>query len=84
MHICILSEDSKIFDVKETAKSLFSSDILKIPVSKTGNLPSTHWFCFMTCDEEFYNKLKGLQEHTIIEVSNPKEFLTKWNLKIIR
>jgi hypothetical protein len=57
---------------------------LSIPVSETGQLPATHWFCFMNVDEEGYQKLLAVQEHSIYEESSPKEFLEKWNLKIIR
>lgn len=57
---------------------------LNIPLSESGNLPATHWFCFMNVDEEGYKKLLAVQEHSVYEESGPKEFLEKWNLKIIR
>ena len=57
---------------------------LSIPVSETGQLPASHWFCFMNVNEEGYQKLLAVQEHSIYEESAPKEFLEKWNLKIIR
>jgi hypothetical protein len=57
---------------------------LSIPVSETGQLPATHWFCFMNVDEEGYQKILAVQEHSVYEESAPKEFLEKWNLKIIR
>ena len=57
---------------------------LSIPVSESGQLPATHWFCFMNVTEEGYQKLLGVQEHSVYEVSGPKEFLEKWNLKIIK
>ena len=57
---------------------------LRIPVSETGNLPATHWFCFLNVTEAGYAKLKSVQEHSVIEESGPKEFLEKWNLKIIK
>jgi len=83
MKVCISCEDSKKAEVKETAKSIISADILKIPVSESGELPATHWFCCLTCNDEMYAKLLAVQNHTTIEVSDPKEFLQKWNLKII-
>jgi|LauGreDrversion4_2_1035121.scaffolds.fasta_scaffold160363_5 hypothetical protein len=57
---------------------------LSIPVSETGQLPATHWFCFMNVDEEGYQKLLAVQEHSVYEESAPKEFLERWNLKVIR
>lgn len=57
---------------------------LSIPVSETGELPATHWFCFMNVTEAGYAKVKSIQEHSIIEESAPKEFLTKKGLKIIK
>ena len=57
---------------------------LSIPVSETGELPATHWFCFMNVSDEGYAKLLSVQEHSIIEEGSPKEFLAKWNLQIIK
>ena len=57
---------------------------LSIPVSETGQLPATHWFCFMNVNEEGYQKMLAVQEHSIYEEMGPKEFLEKWNLKIIK
>lgn len=57
---------------------------LQIPCSATGESPATHWFCFMNVTEGGYTKVKSVQEHSIIEESSPKEFLEKWNLKIIK
>lgn len=57
---------------------------LSIPVSETGELPATHWFCFMNVTQEGYDQLLSIQEHSVIEEGSPKEFLSKWNLKIIK
>lgn len=57
---------------------------LSIPVSPTGELPATHWFCFMNVDQVGYEKVLSVQEHSVIEEGAPKEFLSKWNLKIIK
>jgi hypothetical protein len=57
---------------------------LSIPVSETGQLPATHWFCFINVDQTGYDKLLSVQEHSVIEEGSPKEFLSKWNLKIIK
>lgn len=82
MRICILTENSKVEQVRE---GWVTKDVLKIPVSSTGQNPATHWFCSMAGEEskmmEIYNK-KNL---SIMELDiSPREFLNKWNLKIIK
>lgn len=82
MRINILTEESKVQEVRE---SWITKDVLKIPVSPTGENPATHYFCSMAGEEskmiEIYNK----RNLSIMELdSSPKEFLKKWNLKIIR
>lgn len=57
---------------------------LSIPVSETGKLPATHWFCFMSTDQEGYNRIVNNSLYSTIEEGSPKEFLEKWNLKIIK
>ena len=74
MRICILCEDSKVQQAREKMKN---DNILKIDLSPTGELPSTHKLCVLAVTEE---KAKQL---TIIEAMNPKEFLAKHNLKKI-
>ena len=59
-------------------------DFLAIPTSETGELPTTHWFCFMNTNEESYQKIVNNSLYSIIEEAGPKEFLEKWNLKIIK
>lgn len=82
MRLNILTEDSKVEQVRE---AWINKNVMKIPVSETGELPATHWFCSMAGEEskmmEIYNK-KNL---SVMELDlGPKEFLTKWNLKIIK
>jgi hypothetical protein len=57
---------------------------LSIPVSETGKLPATHWFCFMSTNEEAYNRIINNKLYSTIEEGSPKEFLEKWNLKVIK
>jgi hypothetical protein len=59
-------------------------DYLVIPTSETGELPATHWFCFMNTNEESYQKIVNNSLYSTIEEAGPKEFLEKWNLKIIK
>lgn len=57
---------------------------LRIPVSETGQLPATHWFCYLSTDQDGYDKLVSNAKYSTIEVSGPKEFLVKCGLMIIR
>jgi hypothetical protein len=57
---------------------------LKIPVSATGEYPATHWFCFITVNEETHQKMLDNQKHTIIEEGVPSEFLAKHGLSKIK
>jgi hypothetical protein len=81
VNICILCEESKVQQVKD---KLGKDNILKIKVSQTGEFPATHLFCSMVVSEEKAQRLLSKQEITIIELSKAKDFLEKWNLKIIR
>jgi hypothetical protein len=81
VNICILCEESKVQQVKD---KLGKDNILKIEVSETGQKPATHYFCTMVVSEEKSQRLFDKQELTIMELSKAKDFLEKWNLKIIR
>jgi hypothetical protein len=81
MRICILCEESKVIQVREKMKN---NNILKIECSTTGELPVTHYFCVMVVTEDKAKSLLAKRELTIMEISEPKEFLEKWNLKIIK
>jgi transcriptional/translational regulatory protein YebC/TACO1 len=81
VNICILCEESKVQQVKD---KLGKDNILKIEVSETGQTPATHYFCTMIVSEEKAQRLLNKQELTIMELTRSKDFLEKWNLKIIR
>ena len=80
MRICILCEESKVQQAREKMKN---SDILKIDLSPTGELPATHKLCVLAVTEEKARKMMDSAELTTIEVMNPKEFLAKHGLKKI-
>lgn len=80
----ILCEDSKITLAREKAKAIMHEDVLTIPLSKKGKAPVTHWFCSLSVTEEGYQKIMGLQEHSVIEEGSPKEFLKKCGLEIVK
>lgn len=81
MRVCILCEESKVELVREkTGKK----NILSIGCSETGELPATHRFCCIATEESRAQELLNSAEITTMEIGSPKEFLEKWNLKIIR
>jgi hypothetical protein len=81
MRVCILCENEKLDLVKKSTKL---ENILTIPLSESGTLPTTHWFCCIATTEEKANKMVERSNLTTIEISEPKEFLEKWNLQIIK
>ena len=32
---------------------------LSIPLSESGEVPATHWFCFISCDEQTHQRILG-------------------------
>ena len=81
MRVCILCEESKVDEVR---KKINRESILTKPCSSNGELPATHRFCCIATDEKGAQELMSKAEITTMEISGPKEFLTKWNLKIIK
>ena len=82
MRINILTEDSKVAQVREEMKN---QDILEIPVSPTGEEPATHWYCTMAGSDEKMNAIYAKKNLSIMELEiGPKQFLEKWGLKIIK
>jgi hypothetical protein len=81
MRVCILCEESKVQQAREKMKR---NHILSIPCSESGEMPATHYFCCIATDEIGAQELLNKAEITTMEISGPKEFLKKWNLKIIK
>ena len=81
MKICILCDINKVDLVR---KKIRLKDILLVRLSESGKEPASHAFCFLTRDQKRIDQLLEKQELTIMELSEPKEFLEKWNLKIIK
>lgn len=81
MRVCILCEEAKVTQAREKMKN---NNILTIPCSESGELPATHRFCCIATDEKGAQDLLAKAEITTMEISGPKEFLNKWNLKIIK
>jgi hypothetical protein len=69
--------------VDQAREKMKNKSILTIPCSESGELPATHRFCCIATDQKGVDDLLNKAEITTMEISGPKEFLTKWNLKII-
>lgn len=82
--VCILSTDANVAEAREIAKTIANEETLKTPVSESGKHPATHWFCCMSATDAGFEKLLELQKNSVIEESGPKEFLSKWKLRIIK
>jgi hypothetical protein len=74
----------RIIELKKKKDPEFSVDHLTIPLSETGELPATHWFCFVNVNETTYQEMLASQLHTIIEEAVPSEFLERHGLKKIK
>jgi hypothetical protein len=81
MRVCILCEEAKVAQAREKMKR---DNILTIRCSETGELPATHRFCCIATDERGAQELLSKAEISTMEILGPKEFLTKWSLKIIK
>ena len=81
MRVCILCEESKVEQAREKMKR---PNILAISCSESGSAPATHRFCCVATDEAGAQELLSKAEITTMELSGPKQFLEKWNLKIIK
>lgn len=82
MRINILTENDKVEKVRE---AWVNKNVMKIPCSATGEEPVTHWFCTMAGSEELMMSIYNKKNLSIMELEiGPKEFLNKWNLKIIK
>jgi len=81
MRVCILCEEEKVSQVRKDENN---EKLLTIACSATGELPATHRFCCLALPEDKANEMVKRAKVTTMEISGPKEFLEKWNLKIIR
>lgn len=81
MRICILCDASKVEEARQKENN---NNILKIELSPTGEKPATHYFCTMVVDQKKADKLMAKKEFTTMEISEPKDFLEKYNLKMIK
>jgi hypothetical protein len=88
MRVCILATDENVETVRATAKNnvpqLADLPVLTIPVSATGEMPVTHWFCNFLVSEETYTKLQEIKVLSEMEVTSTNNFLKDRNLKIIK
>lgn len=83
MRVCVLCEEEKVSQIRKDRKN---ENMLKIPCSETGELPATHRFCCIATSEERAADILANKDENYVAVESigPKEFLNKWNLKIIK
>jgi len=81
--ITILCEDQYIDEVREKAKDIFKHDVLKTPLSETGELPVSYWICVLHVSEEKYNDLISLKDKSIMVEKSARDVLKEFNLKKI-
>jgi carboxypeptidase C (cathepsin A) len=84
MRMCILASDEHVETIRQTAKNngLVDMSLLTIPVSKTGELPATHWFCNFKVSETMRDKLLAMKNLSEMEeTDNWQEFLNSRELK---
>lgn len=79
VNILVKTEDLELVRQNENEKY-----ILGIKVSPTGEEPATHHFCTVPGEQEKIQKILSKQNLSIMEVGEPKQFLNKWGLKVIR
>ncbi len=81
--ICTIAPDKDAASVREIAKPYFGDNVLSIPLSETGELPVTHWFCAFQATQLVIDKMFAAQNLSEMEVCDAKEFLQKRNLKVV-
>lgn len=85
MRVTIVCEDKYLTEVREKAKLLLPNQTtLKTPLSESGRLPATHWFCTCYLTNEGFKKLIDLKNYSMIYSETPKRVLKEINLKIIK
>ena len=82
MRTCILCDNSHVENIRELAKNTFKEKVLNIGLSENGLEPATHWFCELDLSDIAYRKVESV-ENIIVEKTNRRDFLKKWNLKVI-
>lgn len=90
MRIAILATKENVEAVRQRAKEnlqdtpIARDTILSIPLSENGKYPVSHYFCSFKVTEDFYARLKQLEELSKIEeIDSIKQFLKDNNLKLI-
>lgn len=56
---------------------------LSIPLSPSGSLPATHWYCLLNVDETVAAQVTSFSDKLIVEANEPKKFLEAHGLRQI-
>jgi len=84
--LCILCEDSNAHEFRMRGKSAIGLDIIKYPISESSFEPVTHWFSCLSVTDEGLLKIMNIKNklgYGIVEESNERDFLKKYNLRKI-
>jgi len=83
--ISFLCEDSRVAESRNIGSEIFgTTKILETPLSVSGTLPATHWYCFVKISDNIYQQVLEKQKNCIVEECNPVPFLNKHGLKVIK
>ncbi len=87
MRLCVLATNENVEAVRASGLTnipeFVGQKLLTIPVSATGELPATHWFCSFSVTKEFYERIVALQKLSEMELNDTKTFLEARGLKVI-
>jgi hypothetical protein len=88
IQICISAKAEDVEAVRQSARTLSVfkevKDILIIPLSPTGKLPITHYFCAFNYYEKIYNELMNIQKLSDVEIGSPRQFLKIRKLRVVK
>jgi hypothetical protein len=56
---------------------------LSIPLSPSGSLPATHWYCLLNVEQDVADKVKSFSDKLVVEEAEPKAFLESHSLRQI-
>jgi len=56
---------------------------LSIPLSPSGILPATHWYCLLNVEQDVADKVTSFSDKLVVEATEPKAFLEAHGLRQI-
>ena len=56
---------------------------LSVPLSPSGSLPATHWYCLLNVEQDVADKVKSFSDKLVVDEAEPKAFLEAQGLRQI-